>query len=182
MTIHERHPTVVHLSIHLENGQRVYFTKANALQRSAAPPSTTLTAFFDICRDDLFAKTLLYAQIPKYYTWNASAKKFQRRKKGKAVEGWQQLYSTDALGRIYTVHPKNEECFYLRLLLINVRGPTSYEHLRTVNGHICATYREACQKLELRKQLALLHLSVLTILRSIPRLRTSTCLLMSMAQ
>ena len=89
--IHERHPTVVHLSIHLENGQRVYFTKANALQRSAAPPSTTLTAFFDICRDDLFAKTLLYAQIPKYYTWNASAKKFQRRKKGKAVEGWQHL-------------------------------------------------------------------------------------------
>ena len=30
--IHERHPTVVHLSVHLENGQRVYFTKDNAEQ------------------------------------------------------------------------------------------------------------------------------------------------------
>lgn len=38
---------------------------------------------------------------------------------------------TDALGRIYTVHPKNADCFYLRLLLINVRGPTSFESLRT---------------------------------------------------
>ncbi|KAI6647771.1 hypothetical protein LOD99_8486 [Oopsacas minuta] len=25
--IHERYPTVVHLSVHLENGQRVYFTQ-----------------------------------------------------------------------------------------------------------------------------------------------------------
>jgi hypothetical protein len=27
--IHERHPTVIHLSDHLENGQRVYFTENN---------------------------------------------------------------------------------------------------------------------------------------------------------
>ncbi|EFN71667.1 hypothetical protein EAG_00462, partial [Camponotus floridanus] len=27
--IHERHPTVVHLAVHLENGQRVYFTAEN---------------------------------------------------------------------------------------------------------------------------------------------------------
>lgn len=28
---------------------------------------------------------------------------------------------------------------------MNVRGPTSFEQLRTVNGHLCATYREACE-------------------------------------
>ncbi|GBO39812.1 hypothetical protein AVEN_45311-1 [Araneus ventricosus] len=28
--IHERHPTVIHLSVHLENGQRVYFRTENA--------------------------------------------------------------------------------------------------------------------------------------------------------
>ncbi|GFQ72534.1 ATP-dependent DNA helicase [Trichonephila clavata] len=55
----------------------------------------------------------------------------------------------DALGRLYTVHPNNAECFYLRLLLINVRGPTSFQELKTVNGHVCATFREACQKLNL---------------------------------
>lgn len=27
--IHELHPTVVHLAVHLENGQRVYFTAEN---------------------------------------------------------------------------------------------------------------------------------------------------------
>ncbi|KAH8394376.1 hypothetical protein KR215_007025 [Drosophila sulfurigaster] len=28
--IHERHPTVMHLAVHLENGQRVYFKASNA--------------------------------------------------------------------------------------------------------------------------------------------------------
>ena len=147
--IHERHPTVVHLAVHLENGQRVYFTTENARARALSPPHTTLTAFFSLCGDDMFAKTLLYSEVPTYYTWNASAKKFQRRKQVKAVEGHTNLYSTDALGRLYTVHPNNAECFYLRLLLINVRGPTSFQDLRTLNGQVCATYREACQELNL---------------------------------
>ncbi|CAB3249919.1 unnamed protein product [Arctia plantaginis] len=51
--------------------------------------------------------------------------------------------------RMYTVHPKNDECFYLRLLLVNVRGPTSFETLRTVNGVIFPTYRAACEELNL---------------------------------
>lgn len=46
--IHERHPTVVHLTVHLENGQRVYFTASNAMQRAETPPATTLTSFFAI--------------------------------------------------------------------------------------------------------------------------------------
>ncbi|GFV61162.1 ATP-dependent DNA helicase [Trichonephila clavipes] len=101
--IHERHSTVIYLTVHLENGQRVYFTADN----------------------------------------------FQRRKQGKAVEGHTNLYSSDALGRLYTVHPNNTECFYLRLLLINIRGPISFQDLRTVNGQLCATYRQACQELNL---------------------------------
>lgn len=147
--IHERHPTVVHLAVHLENGQRVYFTEENAVQRSERPPATTLTSFFDICKIDQFARTLLYFEMPRYYTWNATTKTFQRRKKGKVVEGSTEVYSTDALGRIYTVHPNKEECFYARLLLVNVRGPTSFENLRTVDGEVCRTFREACQKLKL---------------------------------
>lgn len=135
--------------MHLENGQRVYFSTDNAHARALSPSPTTLTAFFSLCRDDIFAKTLLYSELPTYYTWNAAAKKFQRRKQGKVVEGHSNLYSTNALGRLYTVHPNNAECFYLRLLLINKRGPTSFQELRTVNGHVCATYREACQELNL---------------------------------
>ncbi|XP_060845863.1 uncharacterized protein LOC132925485 [Rhopalosiphum padi] len=147
--IHERYPTVVHLAVHLENGQRVYFTEANAAQRAERPPSTTLTSFFAMCEADPFAATLMYVEMPKYYTWNQSTKKFQRRKQGTPVPDWPQVFSTDALGRMYTVHPRNDECFYLRLLLVNVRGPKSFAHLKTVNGHQCQTYREACQLLGL---------------------------------
>ncbi|XP_036345359.1 uncharacterized protein LOC118754555 [Rhagoletis pomonella] len=147
--IHERHPTVVHLAVHLEDGQRVYFNASNVAQRAETPPMTTLTSFFSICQSDPFAQSLLYSEVPSYYTWNASSKKFQRRKQGDGVPGHPDVRSTCSLGRLYTVHPKNDECFSLRLLLVNVRGPTSFQSLRTVNGLVCPTFRAACQKLSL---------------------------------
>ncbi|GBP33831.1 hypothetical protein EVAR_25433_1 [Eumeta japonica] len=91
--IHERYPTVVYLAVHLENGQRVYFTEANAAQRAERPPSTTLTSFFAMCEADPFAATLMYVEMPKYYTWNQSTKKFQRRKQGTPVPDWPQDFN-----------------------------------------------------------------------------------------
>lgn len=149
LPIHERDPTVMHLNVHLENGQRIYFTPDNLHQRMTDPPATTLTAFFSLCSSDSFAKTLLYCDVPQYYTWQPSRKTFQRRKLGKEVEGHPDIRSSNALGRVYTIHPSNAECFYLRMLLHVVRGPTSFMHLRTVNGTVCQTYREACEKLGL---------------------------------
>ncbi|UYV66868.1 hypothetical protein LAZ67_4003184 [Cordylochernes scorpioides] len=147
--IHERHPNVVHLSVHLENGQRVYFTNANARTVAAAPPNTTLTAFFQLCQQDPFAKNLLYPEVPRYYTWNASRKSFCRRKQGTSVPEHEGIFASEALGRVYTVHPNNAECFFLRMLLHTVRGPTSFSSLKCVNGEECRTFREACQKLGL---------------------------------
>ena len=100
--IHERHPTVVHSAVHLENGQRVYFTPGTLQARLSTPPETTLTAFFRLCEEDEFAKSLLYSEVPNYCTWNKQTKRFQRRKQGKPVNGWPNLYSSDALGRVYT--------------------------------------------------------------------------------
>lgn len=68
--MHDRHPTVVRLAVHLENGQRVYFTADNVQQRAASPPVTTLLAFFKLCETDAFARTLLYSEVPTYNTWN----------------------------------------------------------------------------------------------------------------
>ena len=144
-SIHERFPTVMHLSVHLENGQRAYFTEDNLHDRVNEPPNTTLTAFFLLCQQDNFAKTLLYCEVPKYYTWEASRKVFKRRILGAAALGNDDVRRTGALGRVYTVHPNNFECFFLRLLLHTVKGPTSFEDLRTFNGQVCATCREACQ-------------------------------------
>lgn len=124
----ERHPVVVHLALHLENGQRVYFTAENAVQIAERPPPTTLI-LQNICTRFIY-KTLLHSKMIKYFTWNASNKKLQRRRQGEPVPGYVDLYSTEKLGSIYKVHPNNDECFYLRLLLVNVRRPTSFSCLR----------------------------------------------------
>lgn len=50
---------------------------------------------------------------------------------------------------MYTIHPNNHECFYLRLLLHTVKGPTSFETLRTTNGIVHQTFRDACLELGL---------------------------------
>jgi len=82
--IHERNPTIVHLVVHLENGQRVYLSSEDVRQVVENPPKTTLTAFFDLFSFDVFAKTLLYHEIPHYFTWDNN--KFSRRKRGEDVD------------------------------------------------------------------------------------------------
>ncbi|GFX09931.1 uncharacterized protein TNCV_3566091 [Trichonephila clavipes] len=52
--IHERDPAVEHLAIHLENGQRVYFTEENVLQRAFEAPKTTLTEFLHCVKNLMF--------------------------------------------------------------------------------------------------------------------------------
>ena len=66
------------------------------------------------------------------------------------------IFKDTTIGRLYTIHPNQHECYFLRLLLVNVPGPTSFEYLRTVNeylrtvnGTIHDTYRSACQALNL---------------------------------
>ncbi|XP_026481374.1 uncharacterized protein LOC113388185 [Ctenocephalides felis] len=145
--MHERHPSVIYLAVHLENWQRVYFTAVNADQRAAQPPSTTLTSFFETCENDNLAQTLLYSEMQKYYTWNQED--LYDGNKENQYHTYTDVYSTDAIDRIYSVHRSHGECFCLRLLLVNVRGPTSFQHLRTVDGELCGSYREARQRLQL---------------------------------
>lgn len=106
------------------------FGSASRKWTTSLPYTTKCNAKSSYTTSYNFARTLLYAEVPKHYTWQPS-KCFQRCKQGKPVEGYPNVFSTDAIGRIYTVHPSNDECFYLRLLLVNVRGPTSFQNLRT---------------------------------------------------
>lgn len=131
--MHERYPAVVQL-VHLEN----------AREKAANPSNTTLTAFFELCRNDEFAKTLMYDEVPKYYTWNISKRAFTRRKNGAVVPEYGDVFETNTIGRMYTIHPSQSECFYLKMLLHTVKGPTSFESLKIVNGEVYETYREAC--------------------------------------
>nr|XP_009799480.1 PREDICTED: uncharacterized protein LOC104245530 [Nicotiana sylvestris] len=95
-----------------------------------------LTEFFLMNRENKYAKNLnlLYREFSEYFVWSSTDKTWTRRQRGNAI------------GRIVTCHPTEEERYYLRLLLMNVRGPKSYEDLRTVNGLCCTTFREAAER------------------------------------
>ena len=59
--IHERFSPVQQLAVHLENGQRVYFTEDTAReQASRDPPKTTLTEIFFLC--------VKLTTLPRHYT------------------------------------------------------------------------------------------------------------------
>lgn len=90
------------LAVHLENGQRVYFSPDNVQRIVENPPKTTLIAYFDLCNSDNFAKTLLYHEVPHYDTW--ANNKFSRRKRGEDVAGHPGIKKDPALGRIYSVN------------------------------------------------------------------------------
>eukprot|EP00919_Chromeraceae_sp_WS-2016_P076780 GHVR01181567.1.p1 GENE.GHVR01181567.1~~GHVR01181567.1.p1 ORF type:complete len:157 (-),score=4.38 GHVR01181567.1:130-600(-) len=113
------YPNVLHLQV-LEGGQRICFHEDNILERLSHPPTTTLNSFFTLCQQDTFAKTLMYNQVPTYYTWNNKDRAWKWKVKGTRVPNVLGVRSTDTIGRIYTVHPNNSECFFLRLLLHTV--------------------------------------------------------------
>jgi hypothetical protein len=62
---------------------------------------------------------------------------------------WQKRVNTSlgstVIGRIYGAMPNETERYHLRLLLLYTPGATSFKDLRTVNGLVCNTYREAAE-------------------------------------
>ena len=51
---------------------------------------------------------------------------------------WQSLHQT--------IPPSEQELHCLRLLLFTVKGPDSFESLRTFEGVLCLTFKEAARK------------------------------------
>lgn len=97
---------------------------------------TMLTEFFTMYRTnkDAINLNLLYKEFPEYFVWSSTDKMWSRPKQRPAI------------GRIVTCHPTEGERYYLTLLLMNVRGPKSYEDLLKVNEKCCSTFREAAEK------------------------------------
>ena len=84
------------------------------------------------CASDEFTRTLTYQEFPQHYVWNKQAKMWTRRKRGCSI------------GRMYFASPNLGERFYLRLLLTVVKGPISFENMRTVDGVIYESFKAAC--------------------------------------
>jgi len=93
--------------------------------------------------------------MPTYYTWNAKLKQWARRIRGEKYSGTDPLFLENLLkvkenvGRMYFVHPNEHERFAVRTLLLYRKGCHSFEELKTVNGIICTTNKEAVIQLGL---------------------------------
>ncbi|QRV95937.1 ATP-dependent DNA helicase PIF1 [Ceratobasidium sp. AG-Ba] len=147
--LHKEFPNIVRLQIHLENHQTVTFRDGALIQELVENPrDTTLTAYFKLNADPnptrrANANALLYQEVPSRFSWDKNGRKFNLRRSKTSNDGTV-TFVGGALGRMYAVPVNSGDKFYLRTLLTAVRGATSYEHLRTVNGILYPTFREAC--------------------------------------
>ncbi|KAL3834092.1 hypothetical protein ACJIZ3_008828 [Penstemon smallii] len=132
----EMYPPVIVLPVHLPNHQPLRFGMQRSLQQSVDNPlssQTMLTEFFVMNSSNSEAKNfnLLYKNFPEYFVWESVKHKWKVRQKKTVV------------GRLCTVSPVEGERYFERLLLNNVRCPTSFDDLLTVCGIKYDTFREA---------------------------------------
>ena len=140
-------PPVTRLTLHLPGEEPTYVRAGDTLEnlRARGAPITQLTAYFDYMRrhpDDRLAKTLRYIDFPEHFTWDPGAQEGPNRRK----PAWKpRLTRQMSVGRIYNANITDIERYCLRMLLCNVRGATSFDDLKTVDGHVHPTFKDAAR-------------------------------------
>ena len=131
----EQSHTIVRLAVHLPLEQPVYFkpgSEEEALLKAESSDSTLL-AWFKLNQVDTQAHQHLYHDIPNYYTFS-NKQWLKRQREGKKV-----------IGRMYLCSPSDAERYYLRLLLLHVKGAKSYAELLTHNGVMYPSFKESAK-------------------------------------
>lgn len=143
--VHDQHPNIVRLPLHLPHEQCIVFNpskKGKEVVEYAADAETALTAFFkaNTLQNDIgdIARSITYQDFPQYFVLksddtNPQSKYWSLRQR----KGF-------ALGRMAYVGPNAGEKFYLRTLLMVVKGPKSFDDLKYVNSEHCDTFQSAC--------------------------------------
>jgi hypothetical protein len=132
--INYRDPSVERLSFHLEGEEPIVFEDDADLEEVLNKPhirDTKFMAWFDANSKYPEAKDLTYAEFPLKFVWNQQEHKWTPRKRGYSV------------GRIHFVPPGSGEKFYLRTMLNYVKGPPSYDAIKTVDNFKYDTFKEA---------------------------------------
>ncbi|XP_031278554.1 uncharacterized protein LOC116137013 [Pistacia vera] len=130
-----REPAVERLPFHLENEQTIIFNPDKCLLtylESKAVTQTKLTEWMKCKEENPQARSLTYYDFPTKLVWNDTERKWMKRKNEKCI------------GRIYFAFPDTGEKYYLLMLLNLVKGATSFADIRTVNGEIHPTFKDAC--------------------------------------
>jgi hypothetical protein len=138
--IHNRSPAVVRLTFHDEGKQSIVFKDSSYLSnvlKYNKDKQTMFMAWMDSNADYPHGRHLTYGQYPSMFTYDSDGKFWKPRQRGCAV------------GRLTYIPHSHRDLYYLRLLLNVQVGCQSFEDLKTVNGHIYDSYREACRALRL---------------------------------
>ena len=133
-------PPILQMQVHLPGMHMVPFNDDDNLEdvlERAKSQRSMLTEFFRMNIEDPNAQKYLYREFPKHYTWNKSKKLWKPRKRCFQIE------------RLVYAYPSEGERYYLRMLLNHVRGPTSFDSVRSVCGVVKASFRDACEELGL---------------------------------
>jgi hypothetical protein len=136
LTLDEKSHAVVRLDLHLPDQQNVYWNKNQSMAEKLDNQElnkTTLTEWFELNKQDHEARQYYYHEIPEHYTWNRVGEKGWHKKKGGKL----------CLGRMYSVSPKQDELFYLRMLLLHIKGAQSWQDLMTCDGILYDTFKES---------------------------------------
>lgn len=131
--MHEQSHSIIRLAVHEEGSQNVYFRQGEEVMalENAANKHDTLTAWFELNNQDIEAHQYLYTEIPNHYTFKNN--KWTKRQRG----------GDNVIGRMYAVAPNDVQRFYIRILLLHVKGAKSFRDLRHYNGTYYETYKEA---------------------------------------
>ncbi|XP_024963105.1 uncharacterized protein LOC112503276 [Cynara cardunculus var. scolymus] len=136
--VHYRTPSVLRLPFHLPGQQQMVFGDEDDIENVLNRPYVASSMFLTWMNCNQIyqeARELTYVEIPTKFVWKLEERRWDRRKKGFSI------------GRIHLVSPTLGEAYYLRILLNKVKGPKSFQDIRTVNGNIFLTFRDACYAL-----------------------------------
>ncbi|XP_074297899.1 uncharacterized protein LOC141628690 [Silene latifolia] len=130
-----RTPPVERLDFHLPNEQRVVFNDEDPINTVLKRDNINKTMFLkwmEYNKHHPEARELTYAEFPMKYVWKRGEKRWSERERG------------ISLGRMHHMSPGGGELYYMRTLLNFVKGPTSYEDIRTFNKEVFPSFKEAC--------------------------------------
>ncbi|XP_059486735.1 uncharacterized protein LOC132203177 isoform X2 [Neocloeon triangulifer] len=137
---------VVELNVHLPEDTPIVFRAGTELNAASRPlKHTPFLAYFDLNAQTVdpvevaWLTTIKFEEVPERYRFDDKAHKWILR----------EVTTKPVIGSIYTVSPKNRERFYLRALVMARCAPRSYADLRTVDGVLYDTFREAAVALGL---------------------------------
>ncbi|XP_076961096.1 uncharacterized protein LOC143637643 [Bidens hawaiensis] len=116
--VHYRVPAVTRFLFHLPGQQQVIYGPEEDIK-------------------DVITKTSNAASM--FTGWMEANRNYRHARKVPRLKGF-------AIGRIHALPTSFDEAYYLRILLNKVKGPKCFEDIRTVDGVVCDSFRDACYR------------------------------------